>query len=145
MVRVHYVKKARKDNPAVKAGEPYYWWQFYRGQKQYSATYPRRSQVTNGLWSTVYAAQESIQGAATLKELTAALVLAIDDVRDVADQYGAADDEMGGHMDSNRERCEKCEEIACDLEGLLPEEGDDIDLDDIKSMAVEGTDWERPC
>lgn len=46
MPRVNYVKKARKDNPAVKAGESYYWWKFRYGGKQYSRTRPRASQLT---------------------------------------------------------------------------------------------------
>jgi len=34
MPRVHFVKKARKDNSAAKAGESYYWWKFrYRGRR----------------------------------------------------------------------------------------------------------------
>jgi vacuolar-type H+-ATPase subunit I/STV1 len=44
MTKLHFVKKARKDNPAVKKGESYYWWQFAFSPKQYSATRPRRSQ-----------------------------------------------------------------------------------------------------
>lgn len=46
MARVHYVKKARKDNPAVKKGEPYYWWAFRFGGKHYSKTPPKGSQLT---------------------------------------------------------------------------------------------------
>ncbi|KKN90154.1 hypothetical protein LCGC14_0232700 [marine sediment metagenome] len=46
MPRVHHVKKARKDNPVVKRGEPYYWWKFAFGPKRFSKTHPRRSQLT---------------------------------------------------------------------------------------------------
>ncbi len=46
MPRVTYVKSARKDNPVVKAGEPYYWWKFRHGGKHYSTTRPRPSQLT---------------------------------------------------------------------------------------------------
>ena len=46
MAKVNYVKKARKDNPAVKAGEPYFWWQFAYGPKRYSVKRPRPSQLT---------------------------------------------------------------------------------------------------
>lgn len=46
MPKVHFVKKARKDNPAVKAGESYFWWKFMFGGKRYSKTPPRRSQLT---------------------------------------------------------------------------------------------------
>lgn len=50
MPRVHFVKKARKDNPAVKAGESYYWWKFRRGGKRFSATPPRQSQLTQSAY-----------------------------------------------------------------------------------------------
>ncbi len=48
MARAHFVKKARKDNPAagIKAGDSYYWWKFRRGGKHYSKTAPRPSQLT---------------------------------------------------------------------------------------------------
>jgi hypothetical protein len=60
MARAHYVAKARKDNPAVKKGQPYYWWQFRTGgpgigpirsgAKHYSATPPRASQLTQSAY-----------------------------------------------------------------------------------------------
>lgn len=46
MPRVHFVKKARKDNPVVKKGESYYWWKFRFGGKRFSVTRPKRSQLT---------------------------------------------------------------------------------------------------
>lgn len=61
MPKVHLVKKARKDNPAVKAGESYYWWKFRYGGKRYSRAYPRPSQLTQSPFlSTVYAIEEGI-------------------------------------------------------------------------------------
>lgn len=50
MPRVHFVTKARKDNPAVKKGESYYWWKFRYGGKRYSATRPRPSQLTQSAY-----------------------------------------------------------------------------------------------
>lgn len=46
MARAVFVKKARKDNSAVKAGESYWWWSFRFGGKYYSKTRPRPSQLT---------------------------------------------------------------------------------------------------
>jgi hypothetical protein len=62
MTKVHYVKKARKDNPAVKAGEPYWWWQFYKQKtKHYSATKPKNSQLTQSpFWQEMYDIQDEI-------------------------------------------------------------------------------------
>ena len=44
--KVHRVNKCRVTNSAVERGEPYFWWKFPMGEKQYSATYPTRSQLT---------------------------------------------------------------------------------------------------
>lgn len=64
MPRVHFVKKARKDNPVAKAGEPYYWWKFRFGGKHYSRTPPRQSQLTQSAYfSTIYSIQEQIEDA----------------------------------------------------------------------------------
>lgn len=61
MPRVHFVKKARKDNRVVKAGESYYWWKPRYGGKRYSATYPKPSQVVSSAFlSEVYAIQEEL-------------------------------------------------------------------------------------
>ena len=46
MPRVHFVLKARKDNPVCKAGESYYWWKFRHGGKHRSLTSPKASQLT---------------------------------------------------------------------------------------------------
>lgn len=69
MPRVHHVKKARKDNPAAKKGEPYYWWKFrYRG-KQYSRTRPRRSQLTqSGFLGAIYDLEDGLSDIITESE-----------------------------------------------------------------------------
>ena len=60
MAKVHFVKKARKDNQVVKAGESYHWWAFRYGGKHYSKTPPRQSQLTESMFlSTVWAVEES--------------------------------------------------------------------------------------
>lgn len=144
MPRVHYVKKARKDNPAVKAGEPYYWWQSYRDRKRYSATYPRPSQLTMSRWGDVYAAREAIEDATTMEELNDAITEAIDAVQTVGGEYHEADDAMGGNMLINYERGVRCEEIVFELETLLGDVETWSDLDDVKSMATDGVDWDMP-
>jgi hypothetical protein len=45
--KVHFVRKSRVDNAAVKRGDAYYWWKLPFGEKTVSATYPSRSQLTN--------------------------------------------------------------------------------------------------
>jgi hypothetical protein len=62
MARVYHVKKARKDNPVVKKGEEYWWWQHAFGRKQYSKTRPKRSQVQSSPFlSQLYALEEGFQ------------------------------------------------------------------------------------
>lgn len=63
MAQAHFVKKARKDNSAVKKGESYYWWAHMvggrGGPKHYSAEKPTRSQLTQSAFkSTLYAIQD---------------------------------------------------------------------------------------
>lgn len=61
MPKVHCVKKARADNPAVKRGESYYWWKFPFKPKLFSKTYPTRSQLTlSDYLGCVYDLQDSI-------------------------------------------------------------------------------------
>jgi hypothetical protein len=62
MPRVTHVKKARKDNSAVKAGEPYFWWKFAYSPKRYSATRPRASQLTQSAYfGALHGMQENIE------------------------------------------------------------------------------------
>lgn len=62
MPRVHFVKKARKDNPVAKRGESYYWWKFRYGGKRYSRTRPRASQLTQSpYYGAVRALVEQIE------------------------------------------------------------------------------------
>lgn len=61
MPKLHFVKKARKDNPVVKKGESYYWWQFAYCSKSYSKAQPRPSQLTRSeFYSQYFAIQERI-------------------------------------------------------------------------------------
>lgn len=83
MPRVYSVKKARKDNPAVEKGQPYFWWKFRYGPKQYSATYPRPSQLTQSPF------------------LSQALELA-----ERIEDHGLGED-MAGEVDELRSMCEE--------------------------------------
>ena len=61
MPKVHFVKKARKDNPVCKAGESYYWWKFRYGGKRYSLTRPRASQLTQSEYlGQIYEMEEEV-------------------------------------------------------------------------------------
>jgi len=63
MARLHFVKKARKDNPqaGIKAGESYYWWRHAYRPKQFSKTQPKPSQMqSSGFLRTIYEIQEGM-------------------------------------------------------------------------------------
>jgi hypothetical protein len=61
MPRVHFVKKARKDNPVAKKGESYYWWKFRYGGKRYSTEPPKASQLTqSAYYASLYDLQDEI-------------------------------------------------------------------------------------
>ena len=143
MARAHYVKKARKDNPAVKAGESYWWWQFRFGGKRYSATQPRSSQLTqSAYYSTIRSICEGIDdwkgGAGDLESLRDELV----------QQLQAAGEECQESLDNIpealqeaptgellQERIDTCEGGVSELESYDIETGvqeiaDDEDMDD---------------
>jgi len=66
MPRVHYVKKARKDNPAVQAGESYYWWKFRYGRKIYSRTRPKRYRLTRSAFlGTLWRIEDGLSDSVT--------------------------------------------------------------------------------
>ncbi len=104
MVRVHKVLKARKDNPAVKKGEPYFWWKFMHAPKQYSAKFPSRSRLTQSdKLARIYDAEDSIEAAEKayneayvergsyfskdVGELVGALKQARDELAEVGEEY----------------------------------------------------------
>ena len=66
MARVHHVKKAQKDNPAVKKGEEYWWVQLKTGPttsvKRYFSRPPKPSQTTTSeYYSQCYEIQEEAE------------------------------------------------------------------------------------
>jgi hypothetical protein len=98
MPRLHYVKKARKDNPAVKAGEPYYWWKHAWSAKQYSKTRPRASQLTQSEFMSEYLSmgedfEDALNGTDTVEDVQSA----VDDLKDRIEQLI---DETQGKLDN---------------------------------------------
>lgn len=156
MPRVHYVKKARKDNPVAKRGESYYWWKFRYGGKQYSTTRPRQSQLTQSPHlSMIYEAQEmiedfSIPDAATfgdphelaeaVRDLASEWEGAIDTLREVASNYNESADNkeeyFPGGGDEIREKADAVESSADEAENQKDEiesiasQIDDLDEED---------------
>jgi len=60
MPKLNFVAKARKDNPAVKKGESYFWWKFAFGTKQFSEKRPPRSRLTQSeFFGTIWSLEDS--------------------------------------------------------------------------------------
>lgn len=169
MPRVHYVKKARKDNPAVEKGESYYWWKFRYAGKRYSKTRPRPSQLTQSdKLSRLFEAQESIDDAidaigdfafdhSYVENLVDTLAIAATDVRDVGEEYMESADNIRMYIEESpvADKCEEkyynCESMADEIEETrmtiedleFPEEypGDGNEYDDAVRDAVNVIDW----
>jgi hypothetical protein len=148
MPRVHYVKKAAKDNPAVKKGEPYYWWKFRYGGKRYSAIRPRESQLTQSKWSEALSAMEACEDAASLDDLESACQDAAGTCRELADEYREAAEHFGGEGE-NAERADHAEALADELESVtFPDPEEDESEEDHLAACIEQVtelDWYLPC
>ena len=127
MPRVNYVQKARKDNPAVKKGEPYYWWQFAYSSKSYSRTRPRASQLTRSEFlSEMYSIIEEVEdmsqedlGGEGADDLINDLVSRVEALRDAADESFNNMPEglqMGPTGELLKARVAACEQMGDDLE-----------------------------
>ena len=126
MPRVHHVKKARKDNPAVKKGEPYYWWKFAYSPKRFSKTRPRASQLTQSdKLSRYYEAQETIDdldAQGDITEIIETLQEVAEEVRQIGEEYQESADNIRDYFEesSTADECEEkvgyCESTADSIE-----------------------------
>ncbi len=148
--RVHFVKKARKDNPraGVKKGESYFWWANRppgrkSGIKRFSKTRPRPSQVEgNPYYSAAYAIQEgledSLAACSTLEDLeafAADVTNASEEARSLGDEQEEKLNNMPDGLQQSstgellQERTDNCGSVADALETLASE--------------IEGKPWEE--
>ena len=123
MARLHFVKKARKDNPVAKRGESYYWWKprigGRGGAKRYSKERPTRAQMTQSeFMSRVYEICDSdIPGCESADDLNAVA----DSVRELGQEQEEKLDNMpDGLRDGDtgqllQERVDGCEEWADEI------------------------------
>lgn len=91
MPRVNYVKKARKDNPAVKKGESYYWWKFRYGGKHYSRNRPRPSQLTQSAY---------------LSQVRGLIEMIEDNSTETWDDFDSLREEVKSELDNIRDECQ---------------------------------------
>jgi len=139
MPRVTHVKKARKDNPVAKAGEPYYWWQFAFGAKQYSKTPPKRSQLTqSGFLSNLYDLQDGLQNRFTDIDSIADDVQSFsDELEQIKDECQDSLDNMPEHLQEASasgelltERIDLLEQWVSDVEAIDAEIDEDLSADE---------------
>ena len=98
MPRVHFVKKARKDNPVAKKGESYFWWKHAFGPKRFSKTRPRTSQLKQGknaaFYAALEAAEDAINAAADIDDVSAVKDTLMEELESVKDEYQEGLDAM---------------------------------------------------
>ncbi len=135
MARAIFVKKARKDNPVVKAGESYYWWKFKFGGKHYSKERPRASQLTQSdFLSQVYEIGEEIE------DLNTEEIKTVENLQDIRDDLSSRLNDLASEQYDNQSnmpeslqysstgellesRAEACEEMANELDNIEIMEG----------------------
>ena len=125
MPKLNFVKKARKDNPVAKRGEPYYWWKFAFGSKQYSATRPPRSSLTQSeYFSQLWAMEDGFQGADTAEELASQIEQFKSELEELRDAQEEKKDNMPESLQESstgellQERYDALDEWIDELEGL---------------------------
>jgi hypothetical protein len=163
LARVHFVKKARKDNKAlgIKKGQSYYWWAnrmpgSAQGIKRASLTPPRPSQVmAPGSFGSSVAELEERIGDITLESLVADgsddnaaenLKSELDDIvgeiRQLAEEQIEKYDNMPEGLQQGdtgqllEKRAQALNDWADELEGIEPDE-DDVQsaLDEAQAMS----------
>lgn len=143
MPKVHFVKKARKDNPVAKRGESYYWWQFAFSRRSFSKTRPRRSQLTRSdFLGQMYDLEDEIQAfevdGESLDTVEDWISNTVDSLRTLADEqeeklYNMPDQlqysETGELL---QERAECTNAVADDLENVVIPDIEDLDDEEIE-------------
>lgn len=145
MPRVHHVKKARKDNPAVKKGEAYFWWKFAYAPKRYSKTHPRASQLTQSdKLARYYEAQETIEDLDALgdiADIVEVLEEVAENVQEIANEYQESADNIRDYFpeseiaDECEEKANACEEtFACIEDAVSTLQDLDLGDDDFETV-----------
>jgi hypothetical protein len=136
MPRVNFVKKARKDNPAVKAGESYYWWKFRFGGKQYSKMPPARAQLTQSEFlSTLYDLEDGLSDrfahAASSDELETARDDLVSEIQELLDETKSRLENMPEHLQDTSDSGMMLQERIDGLQSWIDDlESVDLELDE---------------
>jgi len=133
MPKLNFVKSARKDNPVCLKGESYYWWKFAFGAKQYAATRPPRSRLTQSeFFNTLWGLEDGFVPASTAEELASQIEQFVSELEELRD----AQEEKLGNMPESLQESSTGE--------LLQERYDGIDewLQEIESLDTDYDDSE---
>jgi hypothetical protein len=152
MPRVTHVKRAQKDNPVCKAGEPYYWWKFRYGGKRYSLTPPRPSQLTqSAYYGTVRGLIEQISdyNAEEPSDLESLRDEVAGEIRQAGEECNDSKENMPEGLQEGdtgqmlEERYNECESAADELESMDFEFETELDLDDFKDEDIKPEDAQK--
>jgi hypothetical protein len=150
MPKVNFVKAARKDNPAVKKGESYYWWAFRYGGKHYSKTPPKPSQLTQSEFLSRYYELSEIDFADNLEDLSTQrdeMVETLEELQEMAEESLENMPEALREGDTGQmlqERIDGCEEWKGELENLEFEREEEEDEDDAVNRLIQEMEGSDP-
>lgn len=140
MARLHFVKKARKDNKVCKKGESYYWWAFMSGgrggPKHYSKERPKPSQLTQSeFFGTLGDIEDEIGALSADDGLESSCEDIAGRIRELGEEQTSKFDNMPEGLQQGdigqllEQRASRCEEIATEFESVdftdKPDEKDD--------------------
>lgn len=135
MPRLHYVKKARKDNPVVKAGEPYYWWKHAFSPKRYSKTRPRPSQMTQSDFMGQYLSMgEDFEDALNGTDTVEGVQEAVEDLKNNIEQLRDETQDKLDNMPEQFQEADTGQMMQERIDGLesWQDELDSVELDDFE-------------
>ena len=147
MPRVHHVKRARRDNSAVKKGEEYWWVRHKTGPASgftvRFARPPKQSELTqSSFYQKIYELAEGIDESDDPEQLQSRLC---DELRELADELQGSKDNLpeqlqeaeGGTGGLLTERIEAVESAISDIEGLSVPDEDSEEYEDELSDFVQ--------
>jgi hypothetical protein len=146
MARATHVKKARKDNSAVKKGQPYWWWSFRFGGKHYTVNPPRMSQLTqSAFWGEFYSIQEEVEdwtAEGNLGTWVADLESAVEEWAQRLTTLGEEAQESLDAMPEGLQEGTTGELLTSRVEGMEELVGE-LESWSVDSGLAEGDDWEE--
>lgn len=154
MATANFVKKAQKDNDAVKKGESYWWWSFRFGGKHFSKERPKPSQLTQSAYtSTALSIQEDAEQTPDFDDIEDAIENLKSSIDDLMNETQGSFDNMPEGLQQGdtgqllEERVQACESAISELESVdielnLDDKPDDQEEDEYKTERAEAI-WQE--